>query len=68
MNCGQQVVPGCQLSRERICLRSHEPGTMSSRDINGADENYGFQMNKYRFTLCYFDKYHRDYHSTAVKH
>ncbi len=91
MNPGQQVVPGCQLSRDRICSRSHEPGTILSWDnfipgqfyprtilsrdilgrelkIFGADDNCAFERNKYRFALCYFDKYHRDYRSTAGKH
>ena len=62
MNPGQQVVPGCQLSRDRICLRSHKPGTILSRDILGrefkifgADNNYAFERYKYRFALCDFD-------------
>ena len=67
MNPGQQVVPGCQLSRDRICLRSHKPGTILSPDnfipgilgreskIFGADNNYAFERYKYRFALCDFD-------------
>ncbi len=39
MNPGQQVVPGCQLSRDRICLRSHKPRTILSRDILGREFN-----------------------------
>ena len=64
-----------KLSRDRIYLRSHELGTILSRDILGreckifgADDNYAFERNKYRFDLCYFDKYLRDYRSTAGKH
>ena len=70
MNPGQQVVPGCQLSRDRIILRSHESGTILSRDnfIPGHYDNYVFERNKYRFALCYFDKYHLDYLSTAGKY
>ncbi len=69
--------PGATSCTEFVCVHTSPgqfyPGTILSRDsfIPGhfragiqnfsADDNYAFERNKYRFTLCYFDKYHREH-------